>query len=49
MTKINMVRREGGSRVLSVSRIIPLDWVAVEMEVTKAGKQTIVVRIDRVK
>ena len=49
MTKINMVRREGGSRVVSMSKIIPPEWIAVEMQVTKSNEYYIIVRIEKVK
>lgn len=49
MSKINMIRREGGSRVLSVSKIIPVEWVAVEMKVTRATSSAITVKIEKVK
>ena len=49
MAKINMVRREGGSRVLSVSKVIPKNWIAVEMEVVKASKSTVIVKIIKVR
>ena len=44
-----MVRKEGGSRVLSVSKVVPKNWTAVEMEVVKATKESIIVKINKVK
>ena len=44
-----MVRREGGSRVLSVSKVIPKEWIAVEMVVIKATSDIITVKIEKVK
>jgi len=44
-----MVRREGGSRVLSVSKVIPKGWFAVEMVVIKATPNAITVKIDKVR
>ena len=49
MTKINMVRREGGSRVVSMSKIIPPEWIAVEMEITKVSPNFVIVKIEKVK
>ena len=49
MSKINMVRREGGSRVLSVSRVLPKDWEAVTMSVMKKSSAFVVVKIEKVK
>lgn len=44
-----MVRQEGGSRVLSVSKVIPKDWIAVEMKISKITKDRIVLIIDKVR
>jgi len=44
-----MVRREGGSRVLAVSKVIPEGWIAVEIVIIKATPNTIIVKIDKVK
>lgn len=49
MTKINVVRREGGSRVLSVTKIIPHDWLVVQMEVIKQYGKFVTVRFEKVK
>lgn len=49
MSKINMVRREGGSRVLSVSKVIPVSWTAVELVLIKSTKKSIMLRINKVK
>ena len=49
MSKINTIRREGGSRVLSVTKILPPDWIIVEMKVTKKIANTIFVKIERVR
>lgn len=47
MKKLRLVRKEGGSRVISFSEI-PADWKAVELQVLKATKECLTVRIDRV-
>ena len=44
-----MIRREGGSRILAVSSILPKDWIAVELEVVKQTKKVITVNIEKVK
>lgn len=49
MIKIKMIRHEGGSRVLTVSDIIPEDWIAVETKVTKRINGAITVKIEKVK
>ena len=43
-----MVRREGGSRVLSI-REIPADWLAVDLTVTKKTPKQLIIKIDKVK
>lgn len=47
--KINMVRQEGGSRVLSVSKVIPVGWEVVVMRVIKQTEKSITIRINRIK
>ena len=49
MSKVCMVRHEGGSRVLSVSKVIPVDWIAVDMTIVKQGKAFIIIRVEKVK
>ena len=49
MTKLNTIRREGGSRVLAVSRVIPAGWEAVELIVIKSTKDCITLKVERVK
>ncbi len=49
MNKIKMVRSEGGSRVMSVTDIVPKDWVAVEAKITKQSKSSVTVIISKVK
>ena len=49
MGKINMIRREGGSRILAVSSILPKAWIAVELKVIKQTKKIITVNIEKVK
>lgn len=49
MTKLNIIRKEGGSRVIAVSSVIPLSWIAVEMKVIKGNNKVIVVQFSKVK
>lgn len=49
MSKIRLIRHEGGSRVMVVSSIVPKDWVAVEAVIIKQTNDSIVVKINRVK
>ena len=47
--KINVVRKEGGSRVLAMSKVLPPNWVVVEMGIVKSTPDTIIVKITKVK
>lgn len=49
MTKIFVVRREGGSRVLSMTKVLPKDWLAVEISVIKKTDGCITMKIEKVK
>ena len=49
MSKINMIRREGGSRVLAVTKVIPLNWQVVDIEIIKLTKDLVTLKIRRVK
>ena len=49
MGKINLIRREGGSRVISITKAIPLDWQAVDIEVTKTTESIVILKINRIK
>ena len=44
-----MVRREGGSRVLSVSKVMPKGWTVVEMNVIHETTKSVTIKIDKVK
>jgi len=48
MTKIFVVRREGGSRIVAITKIIPADWIIVEMSVVKTMDSTVTVEIKKV-
>ena len=47
--KVNMVRKEGGSRVLSISKVLPPDWIAVVLTVVKKTESFVTVKIEKVK
>ena len=49
MSKINMIRREGGSRVMTVTKVLPLNWQAVDVEVIKTTSKVVTLRINKVK
>jgi len=44
-----MVRKEGGSRVISVTTIIPSDWKAVALKTIRGTKTSITIKIERIK
>lgn len=43
------VRKEGGSRVLTVSSVLPRNWQLVEISVLKVLKSKVVIQIDKVR
>ena len=48
--KLRTIRKEGGTRVVSVTDILPQDWLAVEITVKKKTKNNkITVEIEKVK
>ena len=49
MGKINMIRQEGGSRVLAVTKVIPLDWNVVEISVVKTTDSIVTLKVTKVK
>lgn len=49
MSKFKVIRKEGGSRVLAVTDIIPKGWTVVETSVRKLTNSCVVVKIDKVK
>ena len=49
MPKITTIRREGGSRVLTVTKIIPLEWEYVILTVKKQKNNIISIEIEKVK
>lgn len=49
MAKIKTIRREGGSRILAVTDIIPVDWIAVIVVKTKQSNNTVIVTLEKVK
>ena len=49
MGKINMIRQEGGSRVLAITKVIPLDWKVVELSVVKTTENFVTLKVTKVK
>lgn len=49
MPKIKTIRREGGSRVLTVTNFIPKDWQAVIVSKVKKSNDIITVVFEKVR
>ena len=49
MAKIKIIRKEGGSRIISITDIIPLDWQIVEVISVKKNGNFIMLKIERVR
>ena len=49
MSKIKTIRREGGSRVLAVTDIIPKDWQFITVVKIKQKNSKITVILEKVK
>ena len=47
--KLKAIRKEGGSRVISITHIIPTEWIFVELEVIKTTKNVVTLKINKVK
>lgn len=48
MAKINTIRKEGGSRVLAVTNIVPSDFNIVNLSVIKTTKDAVTIKIEKV-
>ena len=49
MNKLKAIRKEGGSRVISITNIIPADWIFVELVIIKTTKDVVTLKINKVK
>lgn len=49
MGKIHIIRKEGGSRVISITKILPIDWQAIEMDIVKQTKTYVTIKVLKVK
>jgi hypothetical protein len=49
MSKLIIIRNEGGSRVISITSVIPKDWQAIEITQTKKSNDSVTLKIDKVK
>jgi len=49
MSKIYKIRKQGGSRIIAISSIIPDNWEIIEMKTGKKTKEAITVIISKVR
>ena len=49
MKKFRAIRKEGGSRVISITHIIPAEWVFVELVVVQTTNDVVTLKINKVK
>ena len=49
MSKINMIRKEGGSRVMTITKVIPSKWIAVDIEIITITSNYVTLKINKVK
>ncbi|OGM08548.1 hypothetical protein A2Z67_01765 [Candidatus Woesebacteria bacterium RBG_13_36_22] len=47
--RLLLIRKEGGSRVIAITSLLPKEWQAVTAEVVKEGKGFVTTKIVRVK
>ena len=48
-SKLRAIRKEGGSRVISITHLVPIEWIFVELEVVKQTTDMVTLKIKRVK
>lgn len=46
---IGFIRKEGGSRVLAVSKYLPPEWKVVDIGVVKKSHNCITIKIEKVR
>ena len=49
MNKIKVIRKEGGSKILAVTDIIPADWEIVTTDVIKSTDKIVTVKIEKIR
>ena len=49
MSKLKAIRKEGGSRVITITHIIPDSWTFVELVIVKMTKDFLTLKINKVK
>lgn len=48
MSKLYMIRKEGGSRVMTVSKIVPKEWLAVTATIVRKSNRSVTVKFEKV-
>lgn len=48
-TKLILLRSEGGSKVLSVTQFVPVDWIAVDVSVIDSTDNSVTLKLVKVK
>lgn len=49
MSKIKTIRKEGGSKVISITNVFPVDWQVVTIAKIKQSNNAIIVTFERIK
>ncbi len=50
MGKIKVIRKEGGSRIISITGLVPSDWEIITIDVVKTNtKDKITLEINKIK
>lgn len=48
MGRFCVIRKEGGSRVLTITKLLPSDWVGVNIDKVKENKRSVTLKIEKV-
>lgn len=49
MNRLLTIRGEGGSRVITVTKVLPKKWQSVEIEVLKETAKSVTLKINKVR
>lgn len=47
--KLLTIRKEGGSKVITVTKLLPPDWHFIEVEKEKEAKEFVILKIKKVR
>lgn len=45
---LSVIRKEGGSKILTITKFLPKEWRAVEIAVIKASHESVTLKINKV-